>query len=176
MAATYTMSGSRGSITMRPMCCDLGSIGLDQVLPPSVDLNTPTPHDELRMLLASPLPTHTTSPLEGAAATAPMDPTPMESDTGVQASPPLVVFQTPPVATATYIDVPSRPPRSVRGPSTTEMSAMRPLIEAGPMARNASGRTSSESASADGVCAESTEGSAAAASAATVRAVTRVSR
>ena len=147
MAATYTMSGSRGSITMRPMCCVFGSIGLDHVLPPSIDLNTPTPHDELRMLLASPLPTHTTSPFDGAAATAPMEPTPMESETGIQARPPLVVFHTPPVATATYIDVPSRPPRRVRGPSTTEMSAMRPLIEAGPIARKASGRTSSESAS-----------------------------
>ena len=164
---------------MRPMCCDLGSIGLDHVLPPSVDLNTPTPHDELRMLFASPLPTQTTSPLDGAAATAPMEPTPIESDTGVQARPPLVVFHTPPVATATYMDVPSRPPRSVRGPSTTEMSAMRPLIEAGPIARNASGRTSSESAGTEGACAATREGSAdvaATASVATVRAVARVNR
>ena len=147
IAATYTTSGSRGSITMRPMCCVLGSIGLDQLFPPSIDLKTPMPHDELCMLFASPLPTHTTSPLDGAAATAPTEPTPIESETGAHVMPPLVVFQIPPVATATYIDMPRRPPRSTRGPSITAMSAMRPLIEAGPIERNASGRTRSESAS-----------------------------
>src|SRR6185437_8137701 len=47
-AATYTTFGSRGSMTMRPMCCECGSIAFDHVTPPSIDLYTPVPHDELR--------------------------------------------------------------------------------------------------------------------------------
>ena len=159
------------------MCCVFGSIGFDHVFPPSVDLNTPTPHDELRMLLASPLPTHTTSPLDGAAATAPTEPTPIESETGVHEMPPFVVFQMPPVATATYMDMPRRPPRSTRGASMTEISAIRPLMDAGPIERKLSGRTSSESAIA--VCADSAAGSTdatPAASVASARAVERVNR
>ena len=118
------------------------------------------------MLFASPLPTHTTSPFDGAAATAPMEPTPIESEIGVHAMPPLVVFQIPPVATATYIALPRRPPRKERGASMTEMSAIRPLIEAGPMARKVSGRTSMESASV--ACADRAAGHTAATATASV--------
>ena len=87
-------------MTMRPMCCVFGSIGFDHVRPPSVDLNAPIPHDELCMFWASPLPTHTMSPFDGATATAPTEPTAIESVIGAQVMPALVLFQMPLVATA----------------------------------------------------------------------------
>ena len=87
-------------MTIFPMCCDFGSIAADQVRPPSVDLYTPVPHDELRMLFASPVPTHTTSEFDGATATAPTEPVRTESNTGAQVTPALVDFHTPPVAVA----------------------------------------------------------------------------
>src|SRR5690349_25132398 len=113
---------------MRPMCCDFGSMGPDHVRPASVDLYTPAPHDELRMLLASPVPTQTTSGFDGATSTAPTVPARTESKTGVQVTPAFVVFQTPPVAAPAYTMFPVRPPRD----STPAMSVMRPLTAAGP--------------------------------------------
>ncbi len=53
------------------------------------------------MLFASPVPTHTTFGFDGATATAPTDPVRTESKTGVQVTPALVDFHTPPVAAAT---------------------------------------------------------------------------
>jgi hypothetical protein len=40
------------------------------------------------------------SELDGSTVTAPIEPTPAASNTGVQVTPPLVVFQTPPLAAA----------------------------------------------------------------------------
>ncbi len=60
-------------------------------------------------------------------ATAPMAATGWSSKTGVQVSPPLTDFQTPPVAA---------PTNTTAGlASTASRSAIRPLIPAGPMAR-----------------------------------------
>ena len=52
------------------------------------------------MFWGSPLPTHTMSELEGATVTSPMEPTPASSRIGAHVTPPLVDFQTPPVAAA----------------------------------------------------------------------------
>ena len=82
------------------MCCDLGSIAPDQVLPPSLDLYRPVPHDELRMLFASPVPTQTISEFDGETATAPMEPVRTESKTDVQVTPAFVDLNIPPVAAA----------------------------------------------------------------------------
>src|SRR6185503_6548084 len=108
-------------MTIFPMCCDVGSIAFDHVLPASADLYTPLPHDELRMLFASPVPTQRTSGLDGATAIAPTEPVRTESNTGVHDTPALVVRQTPAVAPATYITVPRRA-RGAFGLSTTAMS------------------------------------------------------
>ena len=97
-AATYTTLGSRGSITMRPMCCDFGSIGADHVRPPSVDLYTPLPHDELRMFCGSPVPTQMTSGFDGATAIAPIDGARTESNSDVHDTPAFVERHKPPVA------------------------------------------------------------------------------
>src|SRR5262245_32665772 len=99
----------------------------DQVLPPSIDLNTPSPIDTLRRILASPVPTQTTSGFDGATATAPKHSVDCWSKTGVQFFPSSVVFHKPPVAAAMYI---------VLGLfSMTAMSTIRPPLLAGPMLR-----------------------------------------
>src|SRR5688500_12447618 len=101
------------------------------------------------MLFASPDPTHTMFEFDGATVTSPVDATlPPSSNTGAQVTPPLVVFQIPPVAAARYATVPSWPPR-VPGDSATAMSTTRPLITAGPMERSGSELTSAESVSAE---------------------------
>src|SRR6185437_1920882 len=96
-AATYTTSGLRGSITMRAMCCESARPIACQVLPPSLVLKTPRPEYELRALALSPVPTQTVFGSLGAIASAPMDSTPALSKTGVQVTPPFVVFHTPPL-------------------------------------------------------------------------------
>src|SRR6478736_1784185 len=96
------------------------------------------------MLFASPVPTHTTFGSVGATAIAPTDPVRTESNTGAQLTPALTVFHTPPVAAATYITVPMRA-RGAFGSTTTTMSETRPDMTAGPIERNASDRTSTES-------------------------------
>src|SRR5688572_32634348 len=48
------------SVSLRPMCC--------HVLPPSVDLYTPSPNETLLRTFDSPVPTQTTSGLPGASA------------------------------------------------------------------------------------------------------------
>src|SRR4051812_8685981 len=58
-AATYTMLGFVGWITILPMWCVSLRPMFCQVLPPSVDLCTPLPHDELCRLFDSPDPTQT---------------------------------------------------------------------------------------------------------------------
>src|SRR5581483_571649 len=101
-----------------------------QVLPPSVDLYTPSPHEELCRLLFSPVPTHTMSGLLCDTATSPIEIIPSWSKTGSQVVPLLTVFQTPPPADPTYI---------IRGLlSTTAKASTRPPIIAGPMVRHLS--------------------------------------
>src|SRR5580693_7285691 len=98
------------------------------VFPPSSDLNTPSPHDELCRLFGSPVPTHTTEGSDGAIAMSPMVETLSLSNTGSQVVPLLVVFQTPPEAV---------PTNTMFGLlSTTAKSSMRPPITAGPISRN----------------------------------------
>src|SRR3954471_23375901 len=59
-AATYTTSELRGSITMRAMCSDSLRPVFVQLLPPSIDLYTPSPYATTRCALFSPVPTQTT--------------------------------------------------------------------------------------------------------------------
>src|SRR5262245_61701315 len=65
--------------------------------------------------------------LDGATATAPTDQTSSASVKGVQVVPALVVFQSPPVAVATYMTAGLE--------STTATSHTRPLMLAGPSGR-----------------------------------------
>src|SRR5271165_7378058 len=99
-----------------------------QVFPPSMDLYTPSPQEELCRLFASPVPTQTMEGSEGAVAMSPIVETPSLSNTGSQVVPLLVVFHTPPDAT---------PTNTMFGLlSTTAKSSMRPPITAGPSSRN----------------------------------------
>src|SRR5215213_10496602 len=97
-AATYTVSESRGSMTILPICSDALRPTFCQVRPPSTDLYTPSPYPTLRWLLFSPVPTHTTLGFLGSRTTQPIEYDPSLSKTGVQVTPALVVFQTPPEA------------------------------------------------------------------------------
>src|SRR6266478_4203781 len=99
-AATYTMLGSRGWMTTRPICAVSVKPICFQLAPPSVDLYTPLPQDTLLRALASPVPTQTTDGFEGATATAPRETVSSWSKTGFQAVPLLTVFQSPPEAVA----------------------------------------------------------------------------
>src|SRR2546427_13148904 len=72
-----------------------------QVLPPSVDLYIPSPHDELWRLFGSPVPTQTIEGSEGAMAISPIVETRSLSKTASQVMPLFTVFQTPPDATPT---------------------------------------------------------------------------
>src|SRR2546423_15351704 len=72
-AATKTMLALFGLTTMRPMCSDFLRPMFVHVFPPFSDLYTPSPHDELRWLFASPVPTQTMSGLLGATAMSPME-------------------------------------------------------------------------------------------------------
>src|SRR5918912_1381909 len=70
-AATYTMFGLRGSISISPMWWVSAKPMDVHESPPSVDLNTPAPHEEVFRLFASPVPTHTTDGSDCATAIAP---------------------------------------------------------------------------------------------------------
>src|SRR5690606_36150954 len=72
------------------------------------------------------------------------EPVRTESNTGVHETPAFVDFHTPPVAVAMYTVVPRRPPRP-GAVLATAISAMRPLITAGPIERKARDRTRTES-------------------------------
>jgi hypothetical protein len=72
-----------------------------QLLPPSSDLYTPSPHETLRQFQVSPAPSQTTAGLEGATATDPSDAVPPLLKIGSQVTPRLMLFQAPPVAVAT---------------------------------------------------------------------------
>ncbi len=85
---------------MRATCFDSRNPMFFQLLPPSVDLYTPSPQLELCRLLFSPVPTQTRFGSSAGIVTAPIDALPAESKTGVRETPLLVVFQRPPVAVA----------------------------------------------------------------------------
>src|SRR5215469_14510399 len=113
---------------MRPMCRVSSSPMCFHVLPPSADLLTPLPHDELCRLLASPVPTHTTSGSDCETVTSPMLDTGCSSKTGFHVMPLLTVLKRPPDAVAAYTMLVLL--------STTAKSSMRPPIFAGPISRN----------------------------------------
>src|SRR5689334_11430601 len=122
------MSEFVGSMAMRPMCSDSLRPMFAHVLPPSMDLYTPSPNDTERWALFSPVPTQTMFELAESITTVPIEYDPSLSNTGVQVVPALVVFHTPPDATATYHVFLSR--------GCTAMSATRPEVSAGPIERN----------------------------------------
>src|SRR5512138_1197272 len=96
MAATKTTLGFVGWIAILPMCCVSPSPMCVQVLPASVDLYMPLPYPAESRSVDSPLPTYTTSGADGATASAPIDATGCESNTGVQTRPVSIDFHTPP--------------------------------------------------------------------------------
>src|SRR3954469_2336604 len=102
VAATSTVLSLAGSIRMRLMCFDWASPMSWKVLPPSVDLNTPPPHEVLWRLFDSPVPTQITSGFDCDTVTSPIDMRPLSSKIGVISAPLLVVFHTPPWAVPTY--------------------------------------------------------------------------
>src|SRR6185436_11815878 len=110
------------------MCSDFGSPTFVHDFPPSTDLYTPSPHETERWPLFSPLPTQTVSESFGSMVTQPMENEAWSSKTGVNVVPALVVFQTPPAATATYHVRVSR--------GSTATSTTRPETMAGPMPRS----------------------------------------
>src|SRR5436190_19243413 len=124
------MSEFVGSIAMRPICSDSRRPMFVHVLPPSMDLYTPSPKDTERWALFSPVPTHTTFGLAESMTTVPIEYDASLSNTGVHVVPALMVFHTPPDATATYQVFLSR--------GCTAMSATRPDVSAGPMERKRS--------------------------------------
>src|SRR5262245_49015715 len=115
-------------MTMRPMWCESFNPIFVQVFPPSVDLYTPLPQDELWRLFCSPVPTHTMSGLEGAMVTSPIELCASLSKSGSHVVPLFMVFHNPPEAVATYMMCGLL--------STTAKSSMRPPIIAGPIDRN----------------------------------------
>src|SRR5271157_4049385 len=98
------------------------------VLPPSADLYTPLPHDELWRLLPSPVPTQTMSGSDCETVTSPMLETAWSSKTGFQEIPLSTLLNTPPDAVAAYTMLVLR--------STTAKSSTRPPMLAGPISRN----------------------------------------
>ena len=91
------------------------------------------------MFCGSPVPTQRMSGFDGATATAPIEGDLTESKSDVHDTPAFVERQTPPVAAAMYITVPSLPR------SATAISVIRPPMSAGPMPRKARPRASTES-------------------------------
>ena len=97
MTATKTTFGLRGSTATLPMCCVSARPMCVQLLPASVDLYMPLPKPTESRSDDSPLPTYTTSGLDGATAIAPIEATGCPSNTGIHVRPAFTVFQTPPL-------------------------------------------------------------------------------
>src|SRR6266705_2909750 len=95
-------SGPVGWMTMRPMARVSPRPIFVQLLPPSVDLYTPSPQYWERRLFFSPVPTQRMLLSEGATARSPTVSLPRPLETDCQVMPPLVVFQTPPPAAPMY--------------------------------------------------------------------------
>src|SRR4051812_26886227 len=119
-----------GSMMIRLMCFDSRSPTFSNVLPPSVDFQTPSPHEIDWRLFDSPVPTHTMSGFDCETVTSPIERSPRSWRIGVNETPLLVVFHTPPCAELTY--------QMAVFFSYTAMSAMRPDIDAGPIERKCS--------------------------------------
>src|ERR1051325_4236836 len=100
-AATYTVFGSVGWTTIRPIAWVFSSpIGF-QVIPPSVLLKIPLPGESELRELGSPVPAHTWLVSDGAIASIPIETTPSSPrppKTRRNVVPALVVFQMPPAA------------------------------------------------------------------------------
>src|SRR5215470_6187873 len=111
-----------------PMCSESRSPRFSQLLPPSRERYTPSPHETLRWLLFSPVPTQTTFGFFGSSVMQPIEYEPWLSNMGVNVVPPLTVFHTPPEATAMY--------QVARFCGWTAMSPMRPEARPGPRLRN----------------------------------------
>src|ERR1043166_4450553 len=129
-AATYTVFGSVGCTTIRPIAWVFSSpIGF-QVIPPSVLLKIPLPGESELRELGSPVPAQTWLVSDGAMASIPMETTPSSPrppKTRRNVVPALVVFQMPPAAVATK--------KVFDGLGMPAMSLMRPPMLAGPMFR-----------------------------------------
>src|SRR5215467_2786397 len=123
-AATSTTSSFDGSMRMRLMCFEFVRPTFVNVLPPSVDFQTPSPQDVVWRLFASPEPTQITSGFCCDTVTSPIASKPLSCKSGVKLAPLLVVFHTPPCAVPTY--------QIAVFFSYTARSEMRPDIIAGP--------------------------------------------
>src|SRR5688572_10140463 len=85
----------------------------------------PSPQPTCRPLTFSPVPTQITSGLVGSIEISPIEYEGWSSKTALQVVPAFVVFQTPPEPAATY--------QVLRSRGCTAISAIRPLMMAGPM-------------------------------------------
>src|SRR6188768_4202331 len=94
VAATRTTSLLRGSSTIRLMNREVLSPMFVHVLPPSVDLYTPSPQLVLCRLFDSPVPTHTRSGLFCEMAMSPMDISPRSCICASNVVPLFTVFHT----------------------------------------------------------------------------------
>src|SRR4051794_20181452 len=98
------MFGFCGSMTTRPIVCVSRSPMCCQVVPPSSERYTPSPHVELWRLLGSPVPAHTMRGLLGAIAMSPIDNVlPNLSKTASQVVPLFLLRKIPPDAVPTKI-------------------------------------------------------------------------
>src|SRR5579871_893054 len=129
------MLGFLGWTLMRPVWKVFLSPMFFQVLPPSVDLYTPSPYEtELRGLF-SPVPTQTMFRSEGATQTSPMETVFSRSNWCSKVMPLFTVLSSPPEAVATQYVLGSA--------SKIERAIIRPPIAAGPIERHVRGLTHS---------------------------------
>src|SRR5499427_9258855 len=112
------------------MCSDAWSPIFFQLAPASRLRYTPSPNPTWRPPTFSPLPTHTISGWLGSMVTQPTEYDASFSNTGCQVVPAFVVFQRPPLPTATY--------QMSWSLGWMAMSLTRPEVMAGPMFRNSS--------------------------------------
>src|SRR4051812_47910012 len=97
------MSGFTGSMATRPFERVSTNPMRVHVAPASVDLYTPSPHDELCRVFASPVPAQTMFGFDFDTAIAPIDIIASTlSNTGAHVTPPLTLLKMPPLADATY--------------------------------------------------------------------------
>src|ERR1041385_4605092 len=136
-AATYTVFGSFGLTTMRPIAPVFSSPMRVHVRPPSVDLKMPHPGEIVLRESSSPVPAHTCIVSDGAIASSPIETHGWLSNTGRNVVPAFVVFQIPPAAAAMKNDF-----DGLGIPTTLDG---RPPMFAGPMLRQRNPASSVES-------------------------------
>src|SRR5690242_917235 len=139
-AATYTMLGSFGFTTIRPIAPDFSRPIAFHVRPPSVDLKMPQPGEMVLRESSSPVPAHTCIVSLGAMASSPIEMQRWLSNTGRNDVPAFVVFQMPPPAPAmkNVVD-------GLGMPTTLDV---RPPMFAGPMLRQRKAASVAESSGA----------------------------